>query len=47
VAAGSGNHTINVRDGARDTVSCGPGPDTVTADPKDNVATDCERVRRG
>ncbi|HEU4658519.1 MAG TPA: hypothetical protein VFR97_13385 [Capillimicrobium sp.] len=41
-----GNDTIKVRDGARDSVSCGVGRDEVLADRADRVAPDCERVRR-
>jgi hypothetical protein len=29
-----------------DTVTCGPGADTVIADPNDSIATDCEKVTR-
>jgi len=42
-----GNDTVDVRDGAVDSVSCGVGEDTVTADPQDVVAADCEKVERG
>ncbi len=42
-----GNDTIEARDGAVDSVSCGPGEDRVTADPGDVVASDCETVLRG
>jgi len=43
---GSGNDRVNVRDGERDSVKCGPGRDVVVADRKDRVAEDCEVVRR-
>jgi hypothetical protein len=37
---------INVRDGQKDTVSCGAGNDRVIADKIDRVAKDCESVSR-
>jgi len=40
-----GADTIRARDGVRDTISCGPGRDTVFADHIDSVARDCESVR--
>jgi Ca2+-binding RTX toxin-like protein len=43
VIAGSGNDLIDVRDGARDVVSCGPGRDTVVRDRRD-VLRNCERT---
>jgi Ca2+-binding RTX toxin-like protein len=43
---GAGNDRINVRDGERDSVICGPGRDVVIADRKDVVAEDCEVVKR-
>jgi hypothetical protein len=43
---GSGNDTFVARDRARDTIRCGLGRDTVTADRIDRVARDCERVTR-
>jgi Ca2+-binding RTX toxin-like protein len=46
VDAGSGGDKIDVRDGLRDTVSCGDGADTVTADEFDALATDCEGAAR-
>jgi RTX calcium-binding nonapeptide repeat (4 copies)/WD40-like Beta Propeller Repeat len=46
VRAGTGNDVIRARDGERDTISCGPGRDTVYADQFDRVAKDCERVLR-
>ena len=47
IVAGNGNDTINTLDGSPDRVSCGPGRDTVRADPGDQLGRDCERVRRG
>ena len=44
---GTGNDTISARDKIRDTIKCGAGRDTVTADRTDTVARDCERVKRG
>ena len=43
---GPGNDTISARDKTRDTIKCGAGRDTVTADRTDTVARDCERVSR-
>ena len=43
VRGGDGDDTITVRDGVADTVDCGPGTDTVTADRAD-VLTGCENV---
>jgi Ca2+-binding RTX toxin-like protein len=43
---GFGNDTIDARDGEPDSVQCGPGTDTVHADPQDLVADDCEHVDR-
>ena len=42
--SGAGADTINVRDGKRDTVRCGPGKDKVRADKRDRLHG-CERVR--
>lgn len=44
---GSGNDTVQLRDGEQDSVVCGPGADTVVADAVDTVAADCETVDRG
>jgi CSLREA domain-containing protein len=44
---GLGNDTIVARDKSFDTIRCGAGRDTVTADRNDKVAKDCETVRRG
>ncbi|MGE0026758.1 MAG: calcium-binding protein [Thermoleophilia bacterium] len=46
VFARAGNDRINVRDTKQDTVSCGSGTDTVKADLKDRVNSDCETVQR-
>ena len=46
VAGGEGNDEIHTSDDHRDTVSCGPGTDRVTADVTDDVAADCETVER-
>ncbi len=43
---GAGNDRVLVRDGARDSVICGPGRDVVISDRKDVVAEDCEVVKR-
>jgi len=47
---GTGNDTINARDGLPEPVSCGPGADKATVDANDTVATDpqngCETVAR-
>ena len=45
ISGGSGNDVIDARDGEVDTVSCGPGRDTVRADRRDR-ARGCERRRR-
>jgi HYR domain/RTX calcium-binding nonapeptide repeat (4 copies) len=45
VAGGSGNDLVKARDGARDTIDCGGGSDTVVADRLD-VVRRCEIVRR-
>jgi hypothetical protein len=41
-----GNDTIDARDGERDSVMCGAGQDSVSADAIDVVAGDCETVTR-
>jgi hypothetical protein len=43
IMAGKGNDTIFAADGRRETVDCGPGRDTVTAD-RNDVLLHCERV---
>ena len=42
-----GNDVIDARDGEADTIDCGAGRDTVTADRVDTVAADCETVDAG
>ncbi len=45
VFGGRGDDTINeFGDGARDTINCGGGEDTVFADENDRVANNCENV---
>ena len=46
VMAGTGDDTVNARDGYADRIECGPGTDTVNADTLDVVADDCEIVNR-
>jgi Ca2+-binding RTX toxin-like protein len=46
ISGGPGDDRINVVRGDHDTVRCGPGRDVVFADPADEVAADCEDVRR-
>lgn len=46
-SGGAGADRIGARDGRRETISCGTGRDTVTADRSDRIARDCERVSRG
>ena len=43
---GSGDDRFLGRDRRRDTITCGPGTDTVIADRFDRVSVDCERVLR-
>ena len=43
---GAGDDRIDSRDGASDSVICGPGRDSVAADLSDLVASDCESVSR-
>lgn len=47
ISGRAGNDSIRTRDGSRDVVRCGSGRDTVSADRRDSVASDCERVSRG
>jgi hypothetical protein len=47
VDAGSGNDTIRARDGETDRVDCDSGRDRVSADRRDRISRDCERVSRG
>lgn len=42
----AGNDTIDAADGEADSVTCGPGADTVRADAQDTVSEDCETVTR-
>jgi hypothetical protein len=44
---GPGNDTLRARNGVTEDVTCGTGTDTVTADPADTTAADCETVDRG
>ena len=46
IYAGAGNDTIDVRGGGSDTVECGPGHDTVYADPSDHIAHNRKRIIR-
>ena len=46
LSGGLSNDRISARDGNRDTISCGKGRDSVTADRNDRVGRDCERVSR-
>jgi hypothetical protein len=43
---GDGDDTIDARNGYADKIGCGPGTDSVLADPADVVAPDCESVDR-
>lgn len=43
VQGGAGNDTFDLRDGRATEVDCGAGRDTVLADPRDTIDTDCER----
>jgi hypothetical protein len=45
LVGGRGADTIRARDGAVDTINCGPGRDRVSADRKDRISSNCE-VRR-
>ncbi len=46
VAGGLGNDLIDVRDGVRDEISCGPGRDVVIKDREDRLPADCEVAPR-
>jgi hypothetical protein len=46
IFAGAESDTILAKDGWRDSIDCGGGRDTVTADRFEHVAANCERVRR-
>jgi hypothetical protein len=47
VVAGGGNDNLDTRNGAVDWIDCSDGADTVAADVQDNVAPNCEAVKRG
>jgi Ca2+-binding RTX toxin-like protein len=46
MSGGRGRDRVLARDGFSDTISCGSGRDTVSADARDRVSRDCERVSR-
>ena len=46
VQGGRGDDRIRAVDGSKDDVSCGPGADRVKANPEDNIAEGCEKVKR-
>ena len=48
LSGGAGNDTIlaSIGNTVQDVITCGDGRDTVEADKGDDVADDCERVRR-
>lgn len=46
LSGGPGRDRILAREGFTDTIRCGSGTDSVTADARDRVARDCERVSR-
>lgn len=46
IYGGAGDDVIYANDGERDVIHCGPGLDTVHADPRDKVGGDCEQVVR-
>jgi hypothetical protein len=46
VSAGAGDDEIETRDRFADDVDCGKGKDVVKADSKDEIAKDCEKVKR-
>ena len=43
---GAGPDRLDARDGRRETVVCGAGPDIVRADARDRLVG-CERISRG
>jgi Ca2+-binding RTX toxin-like protein len=45
-SGGPGNDTINARNGRAEGIDCGSGRDKVTADRRDRVKRNCERVSR-
>lgn len=46
VSAGAAADNVDALDGYADSIDCGPGDDTVTADSFDTVNADCEHVTR-
>lgn len=44
ISTRGGSDAIKARDGERDSIRCGTGSDIVSADERDSVARDCERV---
>ena len=46
ISAGAGDDEIETRDSFTDDVDCGKGKDVVKADENDDLAKDCEKVRR-
>jgi Ca2+-binding RTX toxin-like protein len=44
---GASADTVRSRDGERDVVQCGDGPDFAIADPQDSVSGECERADTG
>jgi hypothetical protein len=42
--AGEGNDRIEARDGAEDTINCGPGYDVAVVDAVEEGVYDCEEV---
>jgi hypothetical protein len=45
-AGGRGDDRIRAVDRSKDNIFCGPGSDRVKANPRDNVAGGCEKVKR-
>ncbi len=45
VFGGRGKDKVEAADGETDVVSCGKGPDTVNADPQDEIGKNCEKVK--
>jgi hypothetical protein len=46
IGAGAGDDEVDTRDGFSDEVDCGRGKDVVTVDETDEIAKNCEKVRR-
>jgi hypothetical protein len=44
--AGHGDDYVRAVDGSKDDIYCGPGADRTTANPGDNVAGGCEKIKR-